>query len=577
MVHRLFVFFLFSTLGLSGLAQAPQVVGHFPENLATNADPWTEISITFNQALAPESVHEGTVKVFGRWSGPLSAVIELSADEKSIVLTPQTPFIAGEWVSVTLTKDIQSTGGTPMGRGYSWNFWAATAAGSLQQVPVDTIHLRLPGEVYLQTYGAYAGDLNNDGYSDLTVVNESTDDLRILLNDGAGSYSDFTVIPMGNLTPSPNEGADFNGDGEIDLAVSTAHADEVRVFFGDGQGNFPEVDVYNTGAGARGLAVLDCNSDGFDDIFITNRISDNISLLTNYGDGTFLVQGLNTDGDGETACAVADANNDGFPDVFIGSYNSRELSLLLGDGQGGFTLSDVISVIGRPWMIAAADLNGDGFADVASANSDGNRLAVSFGDGNGQLSAPVHYTNSYSLFPLAIDLGDLDGDGDIDIVTSNYSGPNYTVFENDGFGVFSLASVLLAPDLASCAILHDRDNDGDIDITGSDEGADVLVLFENQGAVPAREAESSNSSSFRLLSNPCRENCILLVELAKPASATVEIFGAQGQFLSRRKVGAAGSGRQQIQLDIGQLPAGLYWCRAIADAVQWSGAIIISD
>ena len=577
MAHRLFLSYLFFSLWMTGIAQAPQVVTHFPENLATNADPWTEISITFNQSLAPQSIHSGTVKVFGRWSGPLTATIELSTDEKSIILTPQTPFIAGEWVSVTLTKDIQSTGGTPMGRGYSWNFWAATAPGSLQQVPVDTIYLRLPGEVYLQTYGAYAGDLNNDGYSDLTVVNEASDDLRILLNDGAGSYSDFTVIPMGNLTPSPNEGADFNGDGEIDLAVSTAHADEVRVFFGDGQGHFPEVDVYNTGAGARGLAVLDCNSDGFDDIFITNRISDNITLLTNYGDGTFLVQGLNTDGDGETACAVADANNDGFPDVFIGSYNSKELSLLLGDGQGGFTLSDVVSVIGRPWMIAAADLNGDGFADVASANSDGNRLAVSFGDGNGQLSPPVHYTNSYSLFPLAIDLGDLDGDGDLDIVTSNYSGPNYTVFENDGFGGFSLAAVLLAPDKASCAILHDRDKDGDLDITGSDEGADVLVLFENQGAVPARELDGGYATSFRLLANPCREDCILWVELAKPASATVEVFSAQGQFLNRLQVETLGYGGQQIPLNIGQLPAGLYWCRAIAGEAQWSGPILIPE
>ncbi|MCB0572522.1 MAG: VCBS repeat-containing protein, partial [Phaeodactylibacter sp.] len=454
MIKRLLPLFLFCSFCLSLAAQPPVVASHFPANLATAADKWTDISATFGQPISPGSVNAGAVKVFGRWSGPLAASVQLSADSLTIIVIPQTPFFAGEWVTVNLTKDIQSAAGVPMGRGYSWNFWVAATGGSLLQTAVDTIALRLPDEVYIQTYGAYAGDLNNDGFSDLAVINEASDDVRILLNDGAGHYSDFSVIPMGNLTPSPNEGADFNGDGEIDLAVSTAHSNEVRILFGDGQGGFPHIDVYNTGAGARGLSVLDCNSDGYDDIFITNRISDNITLLSNYGDGSFLVQDMNTAGDGETACAVADANNDGLPDVFIGSYNSQELSLLLGDGQGGFTFSDAIAVNGRPWMIAAADLNGDGFADVASANSNGNRMAIAFGDGNGQLSAPVHYTNSALLFPLAIDLGDLDGDGDLDIVTSNYSGPTFTVFENDGFGQFTLASTLPAPDKASCAILH---------------------------------------------------------------------------------------------------------------------------
>lgn len=577
MSNRLFFLFLFCGLWLSPAAQPPVLAGHFPANLETAAAEWTAISADFNQALSPESVHGGTVKVFGRWSGPLAASVQLSEDSLSILVEPQTPFIAGEWVTVTLTKEIRSAGGEPMGRGFSWNFWAASAPGSLQQAPVDTIALRLPGEVYIQTYGAYAGDLNNDGYSDLAVINEASDDVRVLLNDGAGNYADFTVVPMGSLTPSPNEGADFNGDGEIDLAVSTAHSNEVRILFGDGQGGFPQIDVYNTGAGARGLSVLDCNSDGYDDIFITNRISDDITLLSNYGDGAFLVQSLNTDGDGETACAAADANNDGLPDVFVGSYNSQELSLLLGDGQGGFSLSDAISVIGRPWMIAAADLNGDGFADVASANSNGNRLAVAFGDGNGQLSAPVHYANSALLFPLAIDLGDLDGDGDIDIVTSNYSGPTFTVFENDGFGQFTLAATLPAPDKASCAILHDRDNDGDIDITGSDEGADVLVLFENQGAVSARAPGSATQPAFSLAANPCRERCALLIDMPAPEGVTVALFNAQGQLVRFQALGQMNNGRQQVLLDAGQLPEGLYWCRATAGAVQWAGAVLIAD
>ena len=61
--------------------------------------------------------------------------------------------------------------------GYAYGFWVKTKEGILDQPLVETIELRLPGETYLQSYGAYAGDMNNDGFSDLVVVNESSDDL----------------------------------------------------------------------------------------------------------------------------------------------------------------------------------------------------------------------------------------------------------------------------------------------------------------------------------------------------------------------------------------------------------------
>ncbi|MCB0589307.1 MAG: Ig-like domain-containing protein, partial [Phaeodactylibacter sp.] len=165
-------------------AQAPRVTAHFPANLEVSAAQQGAITIDFDTPLEEASVHSGTVKVFGRWSGPLAATVQLANGGQRIEVVPTEPFIAGEWVTVNLTRGIRSAAGEAMGRGYIWNFWVAAAVGSLQQSPVDTIILRLPEEDYLQTYGAYAGDIDNDGFSDLVVVNEHTDDLRILLNDG---------------------------------------------------------------------------------------------------------------------------------------------------------------------------------------------------------------------------------------------------------------------------------------------------------------------------------------------------------------------------------------------------------
>lgn len=558
-------------------AQAPRVTAHFPANLETSAAVQGSITIDFDTPLDEASVHSGTVKVFGRWSGPLAAAVQLANGGQRIEIVPAGPFIAGEGVAVNLTRDIRSAAGEAMGRGYSWNFWAATAGGSLQQIPEDTIILRLPSEDYLQTYGAYAGDMNNDGFSDLVVVNEFTDDLRILLNDGTGLYPDFTIIPMGNQSPSPNEGADFNGDGEIDLAVCTAHHDQVRILFGDGQGGLSQPEIYHTDDGARGLVVLDCNGDGHDDIFITNRIAGNLSLLINDGTGQFTVEPMDTDGSAETSCAVADANNDGISDIFIGMFTNPELALLLGDGQGGFTLSDRVPVNGSPWMIAAADFNGDGFADVASANSNGNRLAVAFGDGTGQLSAPEHYAHTTLRFPLAIDLGDLDGDGDIDIVTSNYSGPTFAVFENDGAGNFSVASILRSPDLASCAIIHDRDNDGDLDISGTDEGVDQIVLFKNPGMVNAASGPLPAPLPVRLLSNPCVGNCSLALTLEEPAAVRLSLFNNKGEAVYSYIPGELPAGQHQLSWPVEGLPAGAYFLMLESGAGNWSGQLIVQS
>ncbi len=572
-------------------AQAPQVLRVSPANLSIVAPEALVIQIDFDRALDLSSIDFSTFKVSGRWTGPYrEAVISMDNDNRTVRLLLDTeilPFIAGEWVTGYLTKAIRAANGEYLPRGYVWNFWIATRPGSLAQQKIKTIELRKTGEGLIQAYGAYAGDLNRDSYSDLTVVNETSDDLRILLNDGQGDYhvEEMTVLPMGTATPSPNEGADFNGDGDIDLAVCTAHDNELRVLFGDGEGHFYQQDDYETGENARGLAVLDYNGDGSEDILIVNRGSHDVCLFTNDGMGNFSKQTIDLDpnGFGESGLAVVDANNDGVQDLFIGNYLSGEVSLFLGDGAGNFSLSDKQPLAGgnQPWMLCTGDFNGDGLADVASANSGGNSMTVHFNEGNGRLSGQIFSISpEQALFPLAIDAGDLDGDGDLDLVTSNYQSATFTVFENDGTGDFSTSvHVLRSSDKASCAILHDRDNDGDLDITATDEGLDQVLLFENRldnTAVKVLEG----FALANLGPNPAIDQVGLRFELERPQALSWEVVDERGRVIRRWPLRRWEAGGQQLSWNLdderGQrVAAGQYWWRVQGEGANQSYPIVV--
>jgi hypothetical protein len=139
-------------------------------------------------------------------------------------------------------------------------------------------------------------------------------------------------------------------------------------------------------------------------------------------------------------------------------------------------------------MVVSGDVNNDGIPDVVCANSSGSSFSVVLCYSVGNLSSPVNY--SVGQFPISVDLGDVDGDLDLYIVTSNFTGANFTLYENDGAGIFINRNDLPSNLAGSCAVFHDRDNDGDMDMTGIDEREDLLILFTNGSVTDVNEVEN---------------------------------------------------------------------------------------
>lgn len=543
---------------------APVVVGVSPAPNLLTANATSDIVIDFSIPINPPSVSSVTMKVFGHWSGVPQGQIVLENNNQRLRFTPARPFSAGELVTISLAKGIQDTNGQPMAKGYAWTFWIRTSPGSMSLQEIARIPIRQPGEGHIQSYGAYGGDFNGDGFLDLAIPNEISRDVRLFLNDSSGMYSSFSVfdLPQGN-TPSPNEGADLNSDGIIDYVVGNAGNDSVTVMIGDGTGGFSSLVSYQATNNVRGVAILDLDGDGHMDIVTASRGGNNICTFRNNGDGTFAPRvTLEAGGNQETACVAADMNNDGILDVVVGTHQSNHMIVLLGDGDGGLTPQPPVPAGGRVWMIACGDVNGDGNVDIVSANSFTNNLTVLLGDGKGGLLPFTAYATG--SFPLAIDLGDIDGDGDLDVVTSNYGGRNWTLYENNGNGLFGNPRSLPASMAGSCATLYDRDNDGDLDMTGIDEIDDLVFLFVNPGTVSV-EPESGLPSTFVLeqnYPNPFNPNTVIEFGVSSRESISLKVFDVLGREVATLMEGVVEAGIHTVQWEASEFASGVYICRA---------------
>jgi hypothetical protein len=174
--------------------------------------------------------------------------------------------------------------------------------------------------------------------------------------------------------------------------------------------------------------------------------------------------------------ALADMNNDSHLDVVTGDYSSSKVSVLLGNGAGGFSPHVDFPVGGRTNRVAVGDLNEDGKPDVVTGNDVTNTVSVLLGDGAGHLSAdPVHAAASV---PQAVNLADLNNDSHLDVIAVSAAADAGTlsVFLGDGAGGLGTRSDVATTLSPSSVAVGDVDGDGAVDVVVGAFSADVSVF-----------------------------------------------------------------------------------------------------
>ena len=272
---------------------------------------------------------------------------------------------------------------------------------------------------------------------------------------------------------------DIDGDGNLDLVIANNRSNDITVLLGDGNGfTFSEDRHAIGGSGPKSVALGDVDNDGALDVVTANSSSNNVSVLLGNGSGVFTTVAGSpfSAGNGPQSVALADIDGDEFLDIVTANAFSDDATVFLSDGGGGFTeAAGSPFVVGDdPRSVALGDLNGDGEMDLVTANRLSDDISFLLGNGSGGFTAAAGSPILVSNDPQSIALGDLDGNGSLDIVTANrFQSFNVSVLLGDGAGGFSAAAGSPIPvgDFPQSIELDDVDRDGTLDIVTADAGS----------------------------------------------------------------------------------------------------------
>lgn len=309
-----------------------------------------------------------------------------------------------------------------------------------------TIPMNAPNQFDGSTDCVLAADLNGDGLIDIAALKRFSSKIAILINngkDGNNVWQGFAnPVDYNNgdgIVPVAIMAGHLNADSALDLVVANEFSNDITVLLNSGNGTFPTAVNVNAGNSPESVAVADFDGDFIDDVAVPNFTSDLITILHNNGSGvlgspTTIVVGSYPFGAGPNAILPYDIDKDHDFDLVVSNNISKNISVLLNNGSGSFTRLINLPLDAASDNLTVADLNGTGGADIAVVRFFSSDISLlenitpPFGGDCNQNGVPdacdVMSQNSADINGNGVPdecehLGDIDNDGDVDLIDAD--------------------------------------------------------------------------------------------------------------------------------------------------------------
>jgi len=409
-------------------------------------------------------------------------------------------------VNVVAVGDLDNDGDTDVAYGQD----AAGATSETQQLKNTLIHRNAPfGSQTTISTGAdgaqsvFAADVDGDG--DLDVLSASYNDDTITWYDNDGSQG-FTARTIATDAVSAESVFAMDVDGDGDMDVLSASYDDDRVAWYENSGASPPTwtthTISDVTVGAESVYAVDMDDDGDIDVLSASSGDSTVSWYENDGSQSFTRRTIDKGMGWPQSAYAADIDSDGDMDILFTLQDNDTIAWYENDGSESFTEREISSTAGYIQSVYATDVNGDGNIDVLAACDDTETSDTILWYENSGASPPVWTKRGISAAASdsrAVYATDMDMDGDIDVLSASDNDDKIAWYENKGGAplTWEVHTISTAADRARSVFAADVDGDGDMDVLSASESDDKIAWYENKGGSAGYTVTDTAPASLR--------------------------------------------------------------------------------